>query len=174
MNRNTTPGLGQWLTVSIMVAGAIFLIVQLYQYAGSRSYFPTGLTIAAVDVGGRTPEEASEIITNRYINAPVVLYYGEDSFEVSPTEAEFTLDMETMLNEADYQRSQQDFWAGFWGYLWGRPVEVQPVPLRATHKREALADVLDRISVIVDQSPQPPQPIPGTLSFQVWRIWHNH
>ncbi|MCA9960777.1 MAG: hypothetical protein KC443_17175, partial [Anaerolineales bacterium] len=101
MNRNTTPGLGQWLTVSIMVAGAIFLIVQLYQYAGSRSYFPTGLTIAAVDVGGRTPEEASEIITNRYINAPVVLYYGEDSFEVSPTEAEFTLDMETMLNEAD-------------------------------------------------------------------------
>lgn len=166
MRRNTTPGLGQWLTVSLMVAAAIFLIIKLYQYAGSRSYFPTGLTIAAVDVGGMTPEEASEVITNRYINAPIGLYHQENSFEVSPTEAEFTLDLNVMLNEADYQRSQQDFWAGFWGFLWGRPVEVQPVPLSATHNREALADVLDRISVIVDQPPQPPQPIPDSLSFQ--------
>ncbi|MCA9936474.1 MAG: serine hydrolase [Ardenticatenaceae bacterium] len=166
MRRSNTPGLGQWLTVSIMVAGAIFLVYKIYQYAGSRTYLPTGLTIAAVDVGGMTPEEASDILTNRYIEAPIVLYHGEDSFDVSPTEVEFTLDLETMLSEADFQRTQQDFWAGFWGFLWGRPVEVQPIELRATHKREALRDVLDRISVIVDLPPQPPQPVPATLTFQ--------
>lgn len=166
MNRSDTPGLGQWLTVSIMVAGAIFLIYQLYQYANSRSYYPTGLTIAGVDVGGMTEEEASNVLTNRYIEAPVTLIHGEDTFELSPTEAEFKLDLEKMLSEADYQRTQQDFWAGFWGYLWGRPVEVDPVPLSATHKREALVDVLDRISLIVDQPAQPPQPVPGSLSFQ--------
>ncbi|MCA9971447.1 MAG: serine hydrolase [Anaerolineales bacterium] len=166
MNRNDTPGLGQWLTVSIMVAGAIFLIVKLYQYAGARSYYPTGLTVAAIDIGGLTRAEAGELLTNRYIEAPIVLHYGEDSFEVSPAEVEFTLDLEAMLNAADFQREQQDFWSGFWGYLWGRPVEVQPVELRATHRREALVDVLDSISLIVDQPPQPPQPVPGSLSFQ--------
>ncbi len=166
MNRKSTPGLSQWLTVTIMVAGAIFLVYKLYQYAGSRSYFPTGLNIAAIDVGGMTREEASEILTNRYIEAPIVLYHNDDSFEISPTEVEFTLDLEAMLSAADEQRTQQDFWAGFWGFLWGRPVAVEPVPLYATHKREALRDVLDRISVIVDQPPQPPQPVPATLTFQ--------
>ncbi len=166
MNRSNTPGLGQWLTVSVMVAGAIFLVYKLYQYAGSRSYFPTGLNIAAIDVGGMTREEASEILTNRYIEAPIVLYHNNDSFEVSPTEAEFTLDLESMLSDADQQRIQQDFWSGFWGFLWGRPVAVAPVELRATHRREAVRDVLDRISVIVDQPPQPPQPVPATLTFQ--------
>lgn len=166
MTRSNTPGLSQWLTVSIMVAGAIFLVFKLYEYSGSRTYFPTGLNVAAIDVGGMTRQEASEIITNRYIGAPIVLYHNNDKFEISPTEVEFTLDLEAMLSDADIQRTQQEFWAGFWGYLWGRPVAVEPVELRATHRREALRDVLDRISVIVDQPPQPPQPVPATLSFQ--------
>lgn len=166
MNRNTTPGLGQWLTVSIMVAGAIFIIFKLYEYAGSRSYYPPGLTIGGIDIGGMTPDEASALLTNRYIEAPILLLYNEDSFEVSPAETEFTLDLENMLNQADIQRVQQDFWAGFWGFLWGRPVEVEPIPLLATHRREALIDVLDRIALIVDQPSQPPQPVPGSLSFQ--------
>ncbi len=166
MNKSNTPGLSQWLSVSIMVAGALFLVFKIYQYAGSRGFFPTGLNIAAINVGGMTRDEASEILTNRYIEAPIVLYHNEDSFEVSPTEVEFTLDLEAMLSEADRQRTQQDFWSGFWGFLWGRPVAVEPVQLLATHKREALRDVLDRISVIVDQPPQPPQPIPATLTFQ--------
>lgn len=166
MNKSNTPGLGQWLTVSIMVAAAIFLVYKLYQYAGSRSYFPTGLNIAAINVGGMNREEASEILTNRYIEAPIILHHNNDSFEISPTEVEFTLDLESMLSDADQQRAQQEFWAGFWGFLWGRPISVEPVELRATHRREALRDVLDRISVIVDQPAQPPQPIPATLSFQ--------
>jgi beta-lactamase class A len=166
MNRNNSPGLGQWLTVTIMAASAFFLFYKLYMFAGSRSYFPAGLTVAGIDVGGMTAEEASELLSNRYIEAPIAIFHGSESFEISPTDAEFTLDLPAMLSEADYQRSQQDFWAGFWGYLWGRAVEVEPVPLAATHRREALRDTLERISVIVDQPAQPPQPVPGTLSFQ--------
>lgn len=166
MKRGSTPGLSQWLTVTIMVAGAIFLVYKIYEYAGSRSYYPTGLTIAAVPVGGMTREEASEFLTNRYIEAPITLYHNTDRIEVSPAEIEFTLDLVTMLSEADYQQTQQDFWSGFWGFLWGRPVSVEPVELKATHNREALRDVLDRISITTDRPPQPPQPIPATLSFQ--------
>ena len=166
MNRGSTPGMGQWFTVTLMVIGAMFLIIKLYQYSGSRSFYPTGLTIAGIDVGGMTADEASEILNNRYLEAPIVLYYGEESLEVSPTRAEFVLDLPTMLSEADYQRTQQDFWAGFWGFMWGRRVEVDIVSLSATHNRDALISELNRISSIVDQPAQPPQPVPGTLSFQ--------
>ncbi len=166
MNRRSSPGLGQWLTVSLMVAIAIFLLVKLYQYAGFRQYYPAGLSVAGVDVGGLTRNEASELLNNRYIEAPIVIFHQEESFDVSPAQANFTLDRETMLSDADFQRVQQDFWAGFWGFLWGRPIEVDPVPLAATHDREALRDVLQNIANLNDKPAQPPQPVPGNLSFQ--------
>jgi hypothetical protein len=166
MDRSSSPGLGQWLTVSLMVAATIFLIIKLYQYAGFRGYYPIGLTMAGVDVGGMTPEEAGEVLNNRYLDAPVTIHHNEESFPIRPDEAEFKLDLEAMLSQADYERAQQDFWAGYWGFLWGRPVEVSPVPLSATHDRESLRDALQRIAVLMDQPTQPPQPVPTTLSFQ--------
>jgi beta-lactamase class A len=166
MNRSASPGLGQWITVLLLVTVTVFLLFKLYQYAGAREYYPTGLTIAGIDVGGLNREEASTVLNNRYLEAPVIIYHGENKVEISPTEAEFTLDLEAMLSQADYQRFQQDFWAGFWGFLWGRPVEVDPVPLYATHNREELREVLKEISTITDKPAQPPQPIPSTMSFQ--------
>ncbi|MCA9949382.1 MAG: serine hydrolase [Anaerolineales bacterium] len=166
MRRNSSPGLGQWVTVSLMFAVSIFLLLKLYQYAGARSFYPVGLTVAGVNVGGMTREQAGDIVANRYVDAPVIIQHGEESFPISPTRAEFTPDLEAMLSAADYQRTQQDFWAGFWGFLWGRPVEVSPVPLQATHNRDALRDVLLEISSLTDEPAQPPQPIPSTLSFQ--------
>lgn len=166
MNRTKSPGVGQWLTVFLMVAATGFLLIKLYQYAGFRSYYPAGLTIAGVEVGGMTQDEASELISARYIEAPVTVHHREDRFDVTATQAEFRLDWETMLSQADFQRAQQDFWAGFWGFLVGRPIEVEPVPLYATHDREALSNVLEDLAVLLDKPAQPPQPVPTTLSFQ--------
>lgn len=166
MNRNASPGLGQWITVSLMVVVSFFLLYKLYQYSGTRTFFPTGLTIGGVDVGMMTEEQATEALTARYLEAPVVLYRGQESYDLSPVEAEFELDFEAMLSRADYQRTRQDFWSGFWGYLWGRPVEVEPVALIATHNREALRGVLETIKDLSDLPAQPPQPVPSNMSFQ--------
>lgn len=166
MNRSSSPGLGQWLSVSLMVGITIFLLVKLYQYAGFRQYYPTGLIVAGVDVGGLTRDQASELLNNRYIEAPITIYHGQEKFDVSPAQANFTLDREKMLSDADFQRVQQDFWAGFWGFMWGRPIEVAPVPLAATHDREALRELLQEIANLNDKPAQPPQPVPSTLSFQ--------
>ncbi len=166
MNRNTTPGLGQWVTVSLMVAVSLFLLYKLYQYAGTRTEFPTGLTIGGVNVGQMTSEEATAALTAAYIDAPVTLFHGENSFELLPAQAEFKLDFDTMLSQADKERIRQDFWSGFWGFLWGRPIEVNPVPLAATHNRESLRNVLEEIKSVVDLPAQPPQPVPGSMSFQ--------
>jgi beta-lactamase class A len=166
MNRRSSPGAGQWLTVSIFVVTSIFLLIKLFQYASLRGNYPTGLTVAGVDIGGLTTEQATNVLTNRYVEAPVIIYHGQDRFEISPADAEFELDLGTMLSQADIERTQQDFWAGFWGYLWGRPVEVSPVELSATHNREALRRVLGDIAALMDQPTQPAQPVPGSFSFQ--------
>ncbi|MCP4184318.1 MAG: hypothetical protein GY761_13560, partial [Hyphomicrobiales bacterium] len=149
-----------------MVVITIFLLSRVYQYAGSRNQYPVGLTIGGVDISGMTREQASEIIANRYIEAPVVISHQKNSFDLPPSRAEFKLDLTTMLSEADFQRTQQDFWAGFWGYLWGRPVEVAPIALDATYSQTALTDFLIEISSLTDEPAQPPQPVPRTLTFQ--------
>lgn len=166
MNRSSSPGLGQWLTVAILVAAVMFLLVKLYQYGSFRRFFPAGLTVAGIPVGGLTPEQAAEQLNARYLAAPVIVYHGSEAVEVSPTDAEFMLDVESMLGQADYQRQQQDFWAGFWGFLWGRPIEVEQVELRATHNPNALYEVLETIATVYDKPAQPPQPVPTNLSFQ--------
>ncbi|MEW5989276.1 MAG: serine hydrolase [Chloroflexota bacterium] len=166
MNKSSSPGLGQWLFVTATVVGLIFLLYKIYQYGAFRSYLPAGLAVGGVDVGGLTLDEAGEVLNSRYVAAPVVLHHGQDTIPINPLEIEFVLDLETMLNEADYQRSQQDFWSGFWGYLWGRPVEVEAVELRATHNRDALLNVIEVVASRMDKPAQPPQPVPTTLSFQ--------
>jgi beta-lactamase class A len=166
MSRRSAPGLGQWLLVIAMVALVLFLLFKLYQYGTFRRYFPAGLTAGGVPIGGLTRDEAAEQLNNRYVDAPVIVYHGEEAIEIRPLDIEFALDIDTMLSQADYQRQQQDFWSGFWGFLWGRPVEVEQVELRATHSPAALKDVLNTIATAFDKPALPPQPVPTTLSFQ--------
>lgn len=166
MNRRSTPGVGQWFSVIILVSTFVFLLIKLFQYALFSGTYPAGLTVAGVNIGNMTEEQAREVLSNRYMDAPVVIFHGEQQYPISPTEAEFQLDLDAMLTQADYEKDSQDFWAGFWGFLWGRPVEVNPVPIIATHDREALIEVIANISALTDQRAQPPQPVPATLSFQ--------
>ncbi|MCO5189232.1 MAG: class A beta-lactamase-related serine hydrolase [Anaerolineae bacterium] len=166
INRRKSPGLGQWLIVTFLILGVVFLLYKLYQYGQERQFYPTGLEIGGVDVGGRTRDEAEQILADIYLNSPVIVYHLDEPIEISPTQAEFSLDFEAMMSQADYQRVQQDFWAGFWGYLWGRPVDVASVELAATHNPESLADTLGIITDQMDTPALPPQPVPGTMSFQ--------
>ncbi len=167
MNRNNAPGLGQWITVSLLVVVSLFLLYKIYQYAGTRTTYPTGLTIGGVDVSQLTEEEARAKLSDQYLDAPVNLLYNDESFDLMPAQAEFVLDFATMFAQAEDERTGQDFWSGFWGYLWGRPFEVDPVPLAASHNREALRNVLEEIRTVVDLPAQPPQPIPGSMAFQL-------
>jgi hypothetical protein len=166
MNRRSTPGLGQWLAVSILVVGVIFLFYKLYEYSLFQAYMPAGLTIAGVDVGGMTDEQVEQILTDRYLNAPVMVEHPNGTFELSPQDAEMRLDFEYMMSQADFQRDQQDVWAGFWGFLWNRPIEVEMVELSATHNRDRLREVLEVIASEYDQPAEPPQPVPQSLTFQ--------
>lgn len=152
--------------VTAIVAMVIFLLFKLYQYGNFRRFYPAGLTAGGVPIGGLAREQAADALNDRYISAPVIVFHADEAVEVKPTDIDFTLDLETMLGQADFQRQQQDFWSGFWGFLWNRPVEVEHVELRATHNPESLTTVLETISTSLDDPALPPQPVPTTLSFQ--------
>jgi beta-lactamase class A len=149
-----------------MVVLVLFLLFKLYQYGSFRRFYPAGLEIAGVPVGGFTSDEAAERLNERYLQAPVIVFHGAEPVEVTPADTEFALDMETMLGQADFQRQQQDFWSGFWGYLWDRPVEVDQIELQAAHNPNALLDALETVASVYDKPALPPQPEPTTLSFQ--------
>lgn len=156
--------------VTVLVGAAVFMLYKIYQYGTFRQYLPAGLTVAGIDVGGMTEDEARAQISSRFEESDVVIFHGEESISVSPGDIEFELDLESMMTEADYQRSQQDFWAGFWGFLWDRPIEVDMVELRARHNPEELRRVLETIAGGFDTPAQPPQPIPTTLTFQYGEV----
>lgn len=165
MTQRTSPGLWQWLMVTFSIIGAGFLLYKLYQYGNVRQNFPAGLEVAGVNVGGYNRTEAEQLLSNRYLAAPVVVRHGNDNVEISPTQIEFALDFETMLSRAQFQRDQQDYWAGFWGFLWNRPVAVEPVELVATHNPQALREVLETIAEQMDAPPQEALPETTTMSF---------
>ena len=143
--------MGQWLVMTIIVTSVVFLLYKIYQYGTFRRNMPAGLTVAGVDVGGLSRDEAAELLTSRYLDAEVVLYHGDATVTINPSDdAEFKLDLETMLNQADFQRDQQDFWAGFWGFLLDRPIEVEMVELRATHNPATLQRTLETIAASFD------------------------
>ena len=166
MSRRTSPGFAEWVFVTLTIVGFIFLLYQLYQYGSVRQLFPVGLEVAGIDVGGLTREEAENLVSERYLDAPVVLYHREQPIEIFPNRAEFSLNFETMMIGAMNERDQQDFWAGFWGFLWGRPVDVSPVPLSANHSEDALRETLRIVAEQFDQPALPPQPVSGSMSFQ--------
>ena len=41
MNRNSAPGLGQWITVSLMVVVSMFLLYKLYPVSYTHLTLPT-------------------------------------------------------------------------------------------------------------------------------------
>lgn len=155
----------EWIAIILVVVAVVVLVIQLNNYSSFRQSFPAGLTIAGVDVGGLTEDEARQLVSAVY-NSEVDLYYQGDRIPLNPADVEFELDLDPMLQEALAQREVQNFWIGFRDYLLRKPVEVEPVELSASFSERRLQAILANIAATRDAPPQPPVPVPTTLDFQ--------
>ncbi len=167
--QQSSPGFGQWLIVTFLITGVLFLLYQLYQYSTARANFPEGLEIASVEVSGLTRNEAEQLLTERYLLASVILYHRDVPIEIQPTQAEFTLDFAEMMSNAEDERREQDFWAGFWGYLWNRPIDVDPVPIAFSLNQEALRTTIGIVAQEFDSPAEPPKPNSANMTFEYGR-----
>ena len=157
----------RWISVFLILGAVILATLQLVRFSRLRANFPPGLLIAGVPVGGLDRAAAAQRLLEIYTITPIELHYGEADIQISPSNAEFKLDMDRMLTAADLERTQLPFWTGFWNYLWGLHSAPDEVPLRATFSEQRLRTFLaDEIAARYDQPPTPARPAVGTVNFE--------
>jgi beta-lactamase class A len=163
-NRNSNILL-RGTAILLLSVALILTIVSLIGYSRQRDYYPAGMTIAGVPVGGLNPQAASQRILQVY-NSPVEIQYNGGIIHADPTVIGFQMDTESMLAAADLARTGGSFWGGFWNYLWNRSAQPVPVPLRAAIAEDRLRAYLQtQIAPRYDQSSTAAQPIAGTPNY---------
>jgi beta-lactamase class A len=164
--RNRNSNIILRATAILLLSIALILsIVSLIGYSRQRDYYPVGMTIAGVPVGGLNPQAASQRVLQVY-NSPIEIQYNGGIIDVEPSLIGFQMDLESMLAAADLARTGGSFWGGFWDYLWNRSPQPVQVPLRATIAEDRLRTYLQTsIAPRYDQFSTPAQPIPGTPNY---------
>lgn len=149
----------------MLLIALVLAVMQLVRFSRVRAYFPSGLRIAGVPVGGMDRQQAAQRLLEVY-SRPVELIYNEAVIHLSPSVVDFELDLDSMLAAADLQRTSTLFWQDYWDFLWGRNTSPGEIPLRATYSEPRLRQFLEDISIRYDKPPVAPAPVPGTVSFQ--------
>ena len=155
----------RWVSLFFVAAAIILTMVALSAYSRDRGNYQSGMTIAGVPVGGIDPQSASQRLLQSY-NLPVEIEYGGNKIQLDPAIAGFSIDTESMLAAADLQRTGNNFWTGFWDYLWNRQSPTSDIPLISTISEDRLRAYLKaEIAPRYDQPAIPAQPQPGQVTF---------
>ena len=154
-----------------LVGGVLLLVVELVLYSRSFSTLPAGLALGHVPVGGLTEPQAQEQLILVY-NSPVELQYLDQRIRLEPAMVNFEIDTILMLPEVNQFRLNDNFWTGFWGFLWLTPGQANDVPLRATYSPERLRSFLADVAARYDRPGSDPQADPSTLGFQTGAPGH--
>ena len=155
----------RWVSLFFVSAAIVLTMIGLSAYSRDRGNYSNGMTIAGVPVGGLDPQAASQRLLQSY-NLPVEIQYAGSSIQVDPAVAGFSIDTEAMLAAADLQRTGNNFWTGFWDYLWNRQSPTTDVPLISTISEDRLRAYLKtEIAPRYDQPAMPAQPQPGQVTF---------
>jgi len=115
--------------VLVALATVLLLAGGLYAAAGAfaSDRVPRGTTVAGVEVGGKSPEQARRTLERELadrVDAPITVTVEGESVEVSPQEAGLALDLDGTVEAA----GAGDSWAldRLWDY-WTGGDEVDPV-----------------------------------------------
>lgn len=167
MNRKPSLGRrlrGLLLTV-LLLSVTIFLLYRLFRYQQTRATFPFDTTIATLNVGGKTPEEAADMLRDHYL-APVAIFHGENRVELDPADVGFNLEVDTMVSQAVEAYKARNYWLGFATYLtkisW-RPIRI---PLQSGYDPGLLEEMLVTIAGYLDEPALGPQILSATAVFE--------
>lgn len=157
----------RWISLLFILSAVILATLQLVRFSRLRTDFPDGMMIAGIPVGGLDRATSAQRLLAAYTAVPIELHYGDAAIQISPSIAEFELDLESMLAAADLARSQNSFWIDFWNFLWGRTEPPSEIPLRSSFSENRLRTYLsEEIASRYDQPPTSALPAVGTVNFQ--------
>jgi beta-lactamase class A len=167
MRKRETTYLSRWFSLALIIIAAVILIFQLVTYSRLRSYYPPGMTIAGIKVGGTDPQTASQRLLQVYANTPVEIRLGDQIIQMDPSSAGYSINLDSMLAAADYERTGGAFWLGFWDFLWNRQPSPIEVPLIDSFNPGQLEAYLrNEIAARYDKPAVSAQPVAGSTQFQ--------
>lgn len=163
------PSLGKRLRgllfTALLLSAAIFLLYRLFRYQQSRATFPFDTTIATLNVGGKTPEEAAGLLRDHYLE-PVAIFHGENRVELDPADVGFNLEVETMVSQAQEAYRARNYWLGFATYLTKISWKPIRVPLQAGYDPALLEEMLVTIAGYLDEPAMGPQILASSGVFE--------
>jgi hypothetical protein len=154
---------GLLLTVLIL-AGALFLLFRLFRYHQARAGFPFDTTIAGLEVGGMTADEARDLLRERYLS-PVAIYHGDERIELNPADVGFNLEVDNMVARAQEAYVNRNYWLGFATHLTGISWQPIRIPLQAGYDPALLEEMLVTIASYLDDPADLPQILSDTTAF---------
>ncbi len=158
-------GVLAWLLVAL---GGVLLALLGWQFVGYRAslrLLPPGMTVAGLDVGGMSAEEATARLESAFAQPVEVSYQGE-MLSLSPDVVEFRFDPAEMRATLEAAAAARRSLNGFMAYLLRRPVAPIFLPPAATYSAERLDGFLARVAQQYDRPAQPPVPLLERLTFR--------
>jgi len=155
--------LGVFSGVCLLV-GTGLLVVELVAYSRTFATYPPGLSLGGAPVGGLTEAAALEQLVTAY-NSPLELRYRDSLILLAPEVVGFQVESAQMLSEAARYQTNENFWSGFWDFLWLQPRESAQIPLKVTYSPEKLQSFLEDLAARYDRPGSPPRANVGTLGF---------
>jgi lipoprotein-anchoring transpeptidase ErfK/SrfK len=144
------------ITLVAVVLLAIVAALGVYAWDSTRSdRIAEGVTIAGVDVGGLTGDEARAQIESNVVeplNKPVVVKHGDDAFILNKHESDVSADTERMVDEALAASREGNFVSRTWRSLTGGEVDARIQP-EIKYDKDAVDHFVAHIEGNIDQDP---------------------
>ncbi len=141
------------------------MIYQLSAYTAYRELIPPGTTIAGLEVGGLTEEEARGVVEQAF-SSPVILHYQDETIKLRPHRVEFRLNQSAIWAELTRRRASISFLDGFGLYLLGENPPPFDIPVEGRFSEQKLIRFLDDVAREHDRGMLPPRADVETLTFR--------
>ncbi len=132
-----------------LVIGATELIAYSNEYNNIEQTFGNDVLIGGVQVGGLNEADRLRLLESVYIEQPIVLDYEGSPIILIPSQIGFRLDTESMQAAATNQLDD-DFWGGFWKFLWRQETRSINIPIYAEYDPADLRAYLEELALRYD------------------------
>jgi lipoprotein-anchoring transpeptidase ErfK/SrfK len=139
-------------TIVLLFAG----LGGLYAYDRSgQDVVPEGVTMAGIDLGGLSAEEAKAKLERDYLpklNQPVKVYHGEQTFTLTPEQSGVKVNLDAVVDQAMAEADKGNLFTRSFRRLTGGEVDAKLTP-DTTYDKGRVVQFLDSIRHAVDRDP---------------------
>lgn len=153
-----------WLVIAVAVS-ALFLSWQYRDYRRASRTLPPAVTIADLQVGGMTREQALNALEVAFAT-PLTVTYHQETLSLCPSIVELQYDAARTASNLDAALADRRGVEGFLAHVLQRSSTPVTVPAAVSISEERLSRYLARVADQYDGPPQEPVALPAVLSFR--------